>query len=305
MTGKTHEANETTKRTPVANRKFKDTVFRMLFSDKEALLSLYNAINNSHYTDSGALEIVTLENAIYMGMKNDLAFILDMNLYLYEHQSTMNPNIPLRDLFYIAAEYQKLVDKKSLYSSALQKIPNPHFIVFYNGSTPIDDCYTSRLSDAFYHATDNPSLELIVTTFNVNAGHNTELMSHCQILKEYSIYVAKVRSFAEQMPLDDAVQKAFTECILENILADFLRKNQAEVIAMSIFEYDKVEEEKKLRKAEFDAGVEQGIKQGINLGHKQASTDTALRLLKTGKFDAKEIAELCNLPLEDVTALMK
>ena len=131
MTGKTHETNEATKLTPVANRKFKDTVFRMLFSDKEALLSLYNAVNNSHYTDSGALEIVTLENAIYMGMKNDLAFILDMNLYLYEHQSTMNPNIPLRDLFYIAAEYQKLVDKKSLYSSALQKIPNPHFIVFY------------------------------------------------------------------------------------------------------------------------------------------------------------------------------
>ena len=292
MTGKAHE---TTKRTPVANRKFKDTVFRMLFSDKEALLSLYNAVNNSHYTDSGALEIVTLENAIYMGMKNDLAFILDMNLYLYEHQSTMNPNIPLRDLFYIAAEYQKLVDKKSLYSSALQKIPNPHFIVFYNGSTPIDDCYTSRLSDAFYHATDNPALELIVTTFNVNAGHNTKLMSHCQILKEYSIYVAKVRSFAEQMPLDDAVQKAVTECIQENILADFLRKNQAEVIAMSIFEYDKVEEEKKLRKAEFDAGVEQGLK--------QASTDTALRLLKTGKFDAKEIAKLCNLSIEEVNQL--
>ena len=269
------------------------------------MLKCEKTVNNSHYTDSGALEIVTLENAIYMGMKNDLAFILDMNLYLYEHQSTMNPNIPLRDLFYIAAEYQKLVDKKSLYSSALQKIPNPHFIVFYNGSTPIDDCYTSRLSDAFYHATDNPSLELIVTTFNVNAGHNTELMSHCQILKEYSIYVAKVRSFAEQMPLDDAVQKAVTECIQENILADFLRKNQAEVIAMSIFEYDKVEEEKKLRKAEFDAGVEQGVKHGITLGQKQASTDTALRLLKTGKFDTKEIAELCNLPLEDVTALMK
>ena len=107
-----------------------------------------------------------------------------------------------------------------------------------------------------------------------------------------TFYVAKVRSFAEQMPLDDAVQKAVTECIQENILADFLRKNQAEVIAMSIFEYDKVEEEKKLRKAEFDAGVEQGLK--------QASTDTALRLLKTGKFDAKEIAKLCNLSIESI-----
>ena len=107
-----------------------------------------------------------------------------------------------------------------------------------------------------------------------------------------TFYVAKVRSFAEQMPLDDAVQKAVTEGIQENILADFLRKNQAEVIAMSIFEYDKVEEEKKLRKAEFDAGVEQGLK--------QASTDTALRLLKTGKFDAKEIAKLCNLSIESI-----
>ena len=114
-----------------------------------------------------------------------------------------------------------------------------------------------------------------------------------------TFYVAKVRSLAGQMPLDDAVQKAVTECIQENILADFLRKNQAEVIAMSIFEYDKVEEEKKLRKAEFNAGVEQGI----TLGQKQASTDTALRLLKTGKFDAKEIAELCHLSIEEVNQL--
>lgn len=284
---------ETNENTPVANRKFKDTIFRMLFSEKEALLSLYNAVNDSNYTDADALEIVTLENAIYMGMKNDLAFILDMNLYLYEHQSTINPNIPLRDLFYIAAEYQRLVDKKSLYSSALQKIPNPHFIVFYNGSMPIEDCCTIRLSDAFYHATDNPALELVVTTFNVNAGHNTELMSQCRILREYSIYVAKVRALTEQMPVDAAVQKAVVECIHENILADFLRKNQAEVIAMSIFEYDKEEEEKKLRKAEFEAGVE------------QASSDIALRMVKSGKFNSKEIAEICNLPLEDVVALMK
>ena len=286
MTGK---ANETTKRAPVANRKFKDTVFRMLFSDKEALLSLYNAVNNSHYTDSGALEIATLENAIYMGMKNDLAFILDMNLYLYEHQSTMNPNIPLRDLFYIAAEYQKFVDKKSLYSSALQKIPNPHFIVFYNGSTPIDDCYTSRLSDAFYHVTDNPSLELIVTTFNVNAGHNNELMSHCQILKEYSIYVAKVRSFAEQMPLDDAVQKAVTECIQENILADFLRKNQAEVIAMSIFEYD----EKAVRQVYYEDGLKAGIRTGI------------LNMLKAKKYSLEEISEVFQVPVEEIEQIKK
>ena len=106
-----------------ANRQYKDTVFRMLFSDKKNLLSLYNAINRTSYTDLEQLEIVTLENAVYMGVKNDLAFIVDMGLFLYEHQSTYNPNMPLRDLFYISREYQKLVDQKSLYSSTLQKIP--------------------------------------------------------------------------------------------------------------------------------------------------------------------------------------
>ena len=129
----------------------------------------------------------------------------------------------------------------------------------------------------------------------VNNSHYTDSGALEIVTLENAIYVAKVRSLAEQMPLDNAVQRAVTECIQENILADFLGKNQAEVIAMSIFEYDNVEEEKKLRKAEFDAGVEQGFK--------QASTDTALRLLKTGKFDAKEIAELCHLSIEEVNQL--
>ena len=120
-------------KTPAANRNYKDTVFRMLFSDRKNLLSLYNAVNQSNYKNPEDLEIVTLENAIYMGIKNDLAFIMDTNLYLYEHQSTYNPNMPLRDLFYICSEYQKLVDKKSLFSSTLQKIPAPNFIEFYNG----------------------------------------------------------------------------------------------------------------------------------------------------------------------------
>ena len=125
---KKNQTAERMNNTPKANQKYKDTVFRMLFSDKKNLLSLYNAINRTEYDDPEKLQTVTLENAIYMGMKNDLAFIIDMNLFLYEHQSTYNPNIPLRDLFYISAEYQKLVDRKSLYSSSLQKIPAPYFI---------------------------------------------------------------------------------------------------------------------------------------------------------------------------------
>lgn len=248
------------KRQPKANQKYKDTIFRMLFKDKKNLLSLYNAMNHRNYTNVDALQVITLENAIYMGMKNDLAFIMDMNLYLYEHQSTYNPNIPLRDLFYISNEYQKLVIQKSLYSSTLQKIPAPKFIVFYNGTKKIEDVSELRLSSAYEYPTNNPDLELRVTVLNVNEGHNPELMEHCQILKEYAQYVAKIRKYMtyQELSLETAVECAVNECIQDGILADFLTRNRAEVISMSIFEYDKETEEKKLREAEFEAGFEAG-----------------------------------------------
>ena len=246
-----------------ANRKYKDTVFRMLFSDRKNLLSLYNAINGTAYENPDDLEIVTLENAIYMGMKNDLAFIIDTNLFLYEHQSTYNPNMPLRDLFYISSEYQKLVEHKSLYSSTQQKVPAPNFIVFYNGTVKKEDCWTNYLSEAYENLTGEPNLELKVITLNINEGHNKELMEQCQILREYAQYVAKVREFAGNTELNAAVELAVNECIQNNILAEFLRKHKSEVIAMSIFEYNKEEEEKKLREAEYEAGYDEGKKEII------------------------------------------
>ena len=198
-----------------------------------------------------------------MGMKNDLAFIIDTNLFLYEHQSTYNPNMPLRDLFYISSEYQKLVDHKSLYSSTQQKVPAPNFIVFYNGTVKKEDCWTNYLSEAYENLTGEPNLELKVITLNINEGHNKELMEQCQILREYAQYVAKVREFAGNTELNAAVELAVNECIQNNILAEFLRKHKSEVIAMSIFEYDKEEEEKKLREAEYEAGYDEGKKEII------------------------------------------
>ena len=254
-----------------AKRPYKDTIFRMLYHDKENLLSLYNAED---------LQIVTLENAIYMGMKNDLAFIMDMNLYLYEHQSTYNPNIPLRNLFYIADEYQRLVVRKSLYSTVIQKIPTPRFIVFYNGTKKVDDYNEFRLSSAYENPMDDPDLELKVTMLNVNDGHNLELMEHCRTLKEYAKYVARVRKYVTQnIPLEEAVTRAVDECIEEGILAEFLMRNKAEVIKVSIYEYDKEFEEKKLRKAEYEAGVEAGIE----LGERSLLENQIRKKLKKGK----------------------
>ena len=280
-------------KTPAANRNYKDTVFRMLFSDRKNLLSLYNAVNQSNYKNPEDLEIVTLENAIYMGMKNDLAFIIDTNLYLYEHQSTYNPNMPLRDLFYICSEYQKLVDKKSLFSSTLQKIPAPNFIEFYNGSDPVCDVFEHRLSSAFEHLSGEPKLELIVTVLNINEGHNALLMEHCKTLREYAQYVAKVRKYTADMSLNEAVECAVDECIKENILADFLRKNRAEVISMSIFEYDKEEEEKKLRKAEYEAGIQKGV------------LNTARHLLELNLLSLENISRATGLSIDELKKLQQ
>ena len=287
------------------HRNYKDTVFRMLFSDRKNLLSLYNAVSGAHYDDPEKLEIVTLENAIYMGMKNDLAFIIDTDLFLYEHQSTYNPNMPLRDLFYISSEYQKLVDKKSLYSSVLQKIPAPQFIVFYNGTEKKKDSWVNHLSETFENLSGAPKLELEVLTININEGHNSELMEQCQTLREYAQYVACVRRYAKEFELNEAVKLAVDECIRNNILSEFLRANKSEVIAMSIFEYDKEEEERKLRKAEYEAGVAAGMKDGMKAGIKAGVADG----ISKGKILAKKEDTIAlsklGLPVEQIASALQ
>ena len=281
--------------TAIANRKYKDTVFRMLFSDRKNLLSLYNAINETSYTDAAQLEIVTLENAIYMGMKNDLAFMLETNIYLYEHQSTINPNIPLRDLIYIGIEYQQYLNDKSLYSSKLQKIPAPKFMVFYNGTDDVEDRMELKLSSAYEHLAGEPDLELKVLMLNVNEGHNKDLMEQCQTLKEYAIYVARVRKYASAQNLNDAVERAITECIKEGILVDFLRKNRSEVKMVSILEYDKEWEEKKLRKAEYEAGKSDGIEIGKSEGIKIGREETLAEMIYNMKQHGYSIEKMADI----------
>ena len=281
---------------PAANRQYKDTVFRMLFSEKENLLSLYNAVTGNAYQNADDLKIVTLKNAIYMGMKNDLAFMLETNIYLYEHQSTLNPNIPLRDLIYIGIEYQQYVNNKSLYSSRLQKIPAPKFMVFYNGTDAVDDRVELRLSNAYEHLAGEPDLELKVLMLNVNEGHNKELMEQCRTLKEYAIYVARVRKYTSEMNLNDAVARAIDECIKEGILVEFLRKNRSEVKMVSILEYDKEWEEKKLRKAEYEAGKEDGKSEGI--------TEIIQNMYKLG-YSTEKIAEATDKTIEEVEKVCK
>ena len=283
----------------VANRRYKDTVFRMLFSKKENLLSLYNAVTGREHENAEALQIVTLENAIYMGMKNDLAFILETSIYLYEHQSTLNPNIPLRDLFYISIEYQKYINNRSLYSSTLQKIPAPKFMVFYNGTDEVEDRVELKLSSAYEHLSGEPDLELKVLMLNVSEGHNKELMEHCKLLQQYARYVAKVREYAAKMNLNDAVEYAIESCIKEGVLVDFLRENRSEVKMLSILEYDEEWEKKKLRKAEYEAGVEAGREDGIETGRKRTIVTKVCKKLQKG-CSVEETAEMLEEDTETI-----
>ena len=156
---------------------------------------------------------------------------------------------------------------KSLYSSVLLKLPAPKFLVFYNGTGRVADREELRLSTAYENLQGEPDLELKVTLLNINEGHNKELMEQCQILKEYSLYVARVRKYAAQMELNEAVEQAITECIREGILSEFLSRNRAEVLKVSIFEYDQELEEKKYREAEYEHGRQDGIREGMETGH--------------------------------------
>ena len=284
-----------------ANRKYKDTMFRMIFREKKELLSLYNAVNHSNYQKEEELQIVTLENAVYMNVKNDLAFLIDFHLHLYEHQSTYNPNMPLRDLFYVSREYQKLIENFSIYTSSIVKIPAPKFITFYNGTKWIPETVHLKLSDAYYSKEAEPDLELKVTMLNLNRGNNRKLLESCRTLKEYMLYVERVRSYASQsdMTLETAVEHAVDECIRENILADFLRKNRAEAIHMSIFEYDEEKELALIRKDEYNAGIEAGKKEGIKEGMEGA----AVRMLSAGTYTLEEIVSISGLSLETVKQL--
>ncbi|MBQ8812904.1 MAG: hypothetical protein IJZ85_00175 [Lachnospiraceae bacterium] len=250
------------------NRNYKDSVFRMIFREKETLLTLYNALNGTGYTDPEELEINTLENAIYLGRRNDISFVIFDQINLYEHQSTVNANMPLRNLFYISSLYTKLTHGKNIYSDRQIMIPAPHFVTFYNGTQDQPESQILRLSDA-YEATaaggkdETPELELTVKMININRGHNEKLLNDCKALQEYMVYVERVRAYAPIMSLRQAVERAVDECIREGVLAEFLRKNRAEVVNMSIFEYNQEEHFRQIAEEKMSEGMAKGMAKGM------------------------------------------
>ena len=253
------------------NRTYKSTVFTMLYADKSNLLDLYNAMAGTHYTDPELLEINTLENAIYMTIKNDVSFLIDGRLSLYEHQSTSNPNLPLRFLLYISHLYSRMTKDENLYGTAKVRIPAPEFVVFYNGREQMPERDILKLSDLFM-VNDRPikleleAVELEAVVLNISGENNRELKAACQTLREYAIYTDKIRQYTEEMSLEEAVDRAIRECIHEDILREFLENHRMEARAMSIFEYDQEKHMRQEREAAWKEGRRSGLEEGRRSG---------------------------------------
>ena len=269
---------------PRVQRKYRDTLFRLLYRDRQELLKLYNALNGTAYDNQEELEIYTLENAVYMNVKNDVSFLVQSELNLYEQQSTFNPNMPLRDLIYISRQFEKYIWDKSVYSSRLVRLPTPRFVVFYNGTELRPERQVLKLSDAFEKCSRElePELELKVLMLNINTNYNKELLEKCETLRGYCRLVEGIRTHVKELPIEEAAERAVGECIREGILADFLRMQRAEVIAVSIFEYHEEEELKKIRAVEYEIGKEEGIEEGIEIGEKKL-TRLLQALLRDGR----------------------
>ena len=261
-------------------RDYKARLFEMIFREKEELLGLYNAVNGTNYSNPDELEINTLENAIYLSMHNDVSFIIDSRLSLYEHQSTYSPNLPLRYLFYVSDLYSKMTKDSNLYGSRRITIPAPRFLIFYNGKEARPEREVLELSDAFEIQEEELWLNLKAVLLNINPGYNNDIVNACKTLSDYVTYTSIVRQYAEQMEIEDAVEQAITECIAEGILADFLTQYRSEVKKMSIYEYD----EEQQRRWDKEEGEEIGLAKGLAKGENRFAA-LASALIEAGQAE--------------------
>ena len=186
------------------NSKHKDRLFNFLFGQEENrkwTLSLYNAVNGSDHDDESLIEFNTLEDVMYLSMKNDTSFLIGNIMSVYEHQSTFNPNMPLRMMEYVGRLYSGYISRNRFnkYGERLIMLPTPKLVVFYNGMKEQADETILKLSDSFDKKHRNEAdIEVRVRMLNVNHGRNKELMDKCKPLAEYAWFIEEIRKPAYQ-----------------------------------------------------------------------------------------------------------
>ena len=285
------------------NKKHKDSVFSALFSTPEILRELYSAIEGIDIPPDAIVDINTLSDALYMKQVNDLSFTInDRVVVLVEHQSTINENVPLRLLMYIARVYEKIIDREKLYRKRLEQVPMPQFIVLYNGREPCPDRQELRLSAAFKGDLGLPGkdlpLELVVQVYNINRGRNPEILARSENLSGYSLLMGKISEYGEKLPLEESVTSAVKYCIEQNVLREFLGKHGSEVVNM-LFEELSIEEIVAVRSEEAHA---KGRFEGHAEGCEDTKTSIARNLLEKGSA-FEFVREITGLDMKTIQGL--
>lgn len=271
------------------NNEHKDRVFKFLFGNpcnKSWTLSLYNAVNGSCYDNPDDILFNTIDDAVYLGMKNDVSFIILDALNLWEHQSSFNPNMPMRFFLYAAKLYEKFIATSDYYqySTTLQPAPRPRCICFYNGTAEQPERKILRLSEAFGGEGD---IELRVTMLNINYGKNKTLMEACQPLYEYAWLVDTIRRLQKNLKnLEEAIDVAIDEMPDDFAIKTFLLMNKAEVKGMFITEYNQ------------DKVLKQERREAINDERRRTAMDMLM-----DNYPLSSIAKISKLSEETVRGL--
>ena len=279
-------------------------MFKFVFGNsenKQWTLSLYNAINLTNYTNPDEIQFNTIGNVVYMRMKNDVSFIITFEMNLWEHQSSFNPNMPMRFFIYAGRLYEKYIVTSDYYqySSTLQPVPRPICMCFYNGLKDQPERTFLKLSDAYE---GNVDIEVNVTMLNINYGKNQQLMDACEPLKEYAWLVDTVRRHQdEKTDLDAAVDSALEDMPEEFVIRPFLLENRAEVKSMFLTEYN----EEKILKQERMEGRKEGRMEGRMEGRHERSIEIAKDLLKEEGMTVAFIARISRLSEDVVRDLAK
>ena len=275
------------------NVQYKDRLFNFLFGseeNKEWTLSLYNAVNGSHYTDSSMIKITTIREVMYLGMHNDVSFLISNEMNLYEQQSTYNPNMPVRLLQYAGNLYEKYFKENSLnkYGGRLLQLPIPKLVVFYNGKKEQPDEMILKLSDSFPEGSD-ADIEVKVRMLNVNVGRNRLLLDACKPLGEYSWLVDEIRrnnTTNDEDGMSSAVDRAITDMPDSFVIKSFLELHRTEVKGMLLTEYNEAEAMELFR----EEGCAEGRAEGLAEGRAEGIIDTLISLVQNGLLSIKDAA---------------
>ena len=254
-------------------RTYKDSVFVTIFHDKSKLIELYNALFDTNYDENTPIDIVTIKDVLFRTLKNDVAFVLGGRfVVLVEHQSSINENMPLRDLMYISTVLKRMIDTTRLYREKRLMIPRPSFVVLYNGTKDFPAYRELRLSDSFLgekQKDEEDALQLIVKVYNINTEKNSEILGRCETLRQYSRFVEIMRSYKEDSELtNDVIVEVLDKCKKEGILTEFLDKYGTEIVEMLFKELTREEDLEISRLDGYEEGFNSGERAGFSKGER-------------------------------------